>query len=102
MLFRSNRRYAAFLAGKIKNPKCITKRRSHTRGPYQKKDHFGESATAVNGQKMVIIKSNGAMDITVMFEDGTIVEHKQYHHFLEGRIGKPNDRAKSGKRKRLG
>ena len=98
----TNRRYAAFLAGKIKNPKCITKRRSHTRGPYQKKDHFGESATAVNGQKMVIIKSNGAMDITVMFEDGTIVEHKQYHHFLEGRIGKPNDRAKSGKRKRLG
>lgn len=37
-----------------------------------------------------VIKYNGSDDISVQFEDGTIVEHKKKAHFLKGLIKNPS------------
>lgn len=53
-------------------------------------DRIGETAIARNGQKMTILEYINAYDISVLFEDGTIVEHKAYSKFKNGNIGNPN------------
>ena len=42
-----------------------------------------------NGERMTIVRYGGARDIDVQFDDGTIVEHKQYNDFLKGSIKNP-------------
>ena len=42
-----------------------------------------------NGEEMRIIRYGNRNDIDVQFEDGTIVEHRQYCHFKTGRIKNP-------------
>lgn len=53
-------------------------------------DHTGETNLANNGQKMTIISCPTSQDITIQFEDGTIVTHKSYHEFKSGKIKNPN------------
>lgn len=70
----TNRSYKSFKKGQIKPP---VKR-------------VGESIKSTCGQLMTIIKDNGAYDIDVKFEDGTIVTHKTYKNFKVGYIKNPN------------
>ena len=42
-----------------------------------------------NGERMTIVRYGGARDIDVQFDDGTIVEHKQYDNFKKGSIKNP-------------
>ena len=52
-------------------------------------DRTGEVGVSTYGEKMVIVRYGGVMDIDVQFDDGTIVEHKQYGHFKVGKIENP-------------
>lgn len=51
---------------------------------------IGETIRAKNGQLMTIIVFNSTRDITVQFEDGTIVEKIRYQQFQQGSVGNPN------------
>ena len=42
-----------------------------------------------NGERMTIVRYGGNADIDVRFDDGTIVEHKQYNDFKKGKIKNP-------------
>jgi hypothetical protein len=55
-----------------------------------KKDRTGETNIASNGQKITIIAYNGADDINIQFEDGTIVTNKTYQSFKTGSVRNPN------------
>ena len=70
-----NRTYEHFLKGVI---------------AYPSEKRIGETNINNQGLKMTIIKYRGSKDIDVQFEDGTIVEHKQYDGFLKGKIANPN------------
>ena len=52
-------------------------------------DRTGEVAYSNNGEKMVIIRYGSRTDIDVEFEDGMIVEHKQYGNFKIGNVKNP-------------
>ena len=43
-----------------------------------------------NGQKAIIKEYRKAIDVDIEFEDGTVVLHKRYDAFLDGRIRNPN------------
>lgn len=51
---------------------------------------IGESRMQKCGQAATIIDYTGALNITVRFEDGTVVKKKQYGNFLKGTIGNPS------------
>lgn len=55
----------------------------------EKKDRLNETRVNNNGEEMRIIRYGNCEDIDVQFEDGTIVEHKQYCHFKVGSIRNP-------------
>ena len=76
-----NRRYGHFLKGTITN---------HNYKDSRIIDRTSETNINNQGLKMIIIAYRGANDIDVQFEDGTIVENKQYNHFLKGIISYPN------------
>lgn len=57
----------------------------------------GETGKAHNGQSMTIIAYRGYSDIDIQFEDGTIVEHRDYKRFSEGEIRNPNVKQRSGR-----
>ncbi len=54
----------------------------------------GEIHTANNGQQFKIVGYNGASKISVMFEDGTIVNNRKYCHIKTGEVKNPNLRTK--------
>ena len=54
------------------------------------KDRTGENRKMTCGDVATIIKYCSADDISVRFEDGTIVEHRQYSQFKRGGIQNPN------------
>ena len=56
----------------------------------QKNKRIGETKRMNCGKDATIIEYNGAHDITVKFEDGTIVKHKYYTDFVKGMIKHPN------------
>ncbi len=76
--------YGNFIKGKVKHPNINWQINN------SKIKHIGESTTASNGQTMTIIEWKRADNITVKFEDGTIVKDKQYSSFREGKIKNPN------------
>ena len=76
-----HRAYKEFKLGKIGCPGY---------GKYQKDRHVGETRIASNGQKMTLIKWINHKDITVQFEDGTIVEHVLNNSFRQGTVINPN------------
>jgi len=55
------------------------------------KDRTGETIKARNGQMMTIIKYPNNQNMTVQFDDGTIVEHCVYGNFKRGLIQNPNN-----------
>ena len=55
----------------------------------KKDERLNEIRVNNNGEEMRIIRYGGKADIDVQFEDGTIIEHKRYDHFKEGKIKNP-------------
>ena len=53
------------------------------------KDRTNEIAYNNNGERMTIIRYGNKKDIDVQFDDGTIVEHKQYDNFKRGNVKNP-------------
>ena len=51
---------------------------------------LGEQAQMKNGQQATIIAYRGATDMDILFEDGTIVEHKSYSEWKRRQIRNPN------------
>ena len=49
----------------------------------------GEVGYNNNGERMTIVRYGNYYDIDVQFDDGTIVEHRRYGHFLKGQIKNP-------------
>lgn len=49
----------------------------------------GEVRYNNNGEEMKIVRYGGVRDIDVQFDDGTIVEHREYKNFKEGKIKNP-------------
>ena len=76
----TNRRYADFQSGEIGHP---------IRDYMIKKGCVGKEQIMNNGQKATIIAYRKAVDIDIQFEDGTVVEHKQYASFCNGAIRNP-------------
>ena len=68
-----HRSYGSFLRGKIT----------------YKGLHIGETNIASNGMRMTIIGYRVNRDIDIQFEDGVIVEHKDYDNFRKGAILHP-------------
>ena len=56
-------------------------------------DRLGETRMMNCGMEATIIQYKNAMDIDVLFEDGSVVEHKAYGNFKRGGIVNPNIRA---------
>ena len=79
-----HKNYGNFKKGTIQNPNFILPKK--TRIKY--KDRINEINIAKNGEKMTIIEYRNANDIDVMFEDGTIITHRQYTSFKKGNIEK--------------
>ena len=77
-----NRTYDNFLKGIIANP--------NYKNSQIMKDRIGGTNINNQGLKMAIINYRNTLDIDVQFEDGIIVENKQYSHFLNGTIANPN------------
>lgn len=73
---REHTSYHAFSHGALKKPVSV----------------IGEKNIASNGQEMEIIEYFDAKNITVKFEDGTIVTNVSIHHFREGKVLNPNSR----------
>ena len=55
-----------------------------------KEFRLGQVGVNNQGLKMTIIAYRKAIDLDVQFEDGTIVENRQYDGFLKGTIANPN------------
>ena len=86
-----NKSYQAFKKGSIKNPNYV--KPSLNTKPSRKNlniSKIGETNIANNGQKMTIKEYFNASNITVEFEDGTIVKNKSYGSFKTGSIKNPN------------
>ena len=77
-----NVKYASFTKGYIRHP--IYK------GSKKALNIIGETRRMNNGQMATIIKAVSAGDITIRFEDGTVVENKKYCEYKEGAVGNPN------------
>ena len=54
---------------------------------------LGETQMMNCGMKATIIRYEGATDIDVRFEDGTVVKHKEYSKFKKGGIANPKNKA---------
>lgn len=74
----TNKVYDKFKSGNISNPN------------FYKNQRLGEIGVSACGLRMKIIEYNSNEDISVQFEDGTIVRHKAYGDFKRGHIGNPN------------
>ena len=55
----------------------------------KKEDRLGEFGYNNNGERMTIVRYGNAKDIDIQFDDGTIVEHKQYDNFKNGKVSNP-------------
>lgn len=71
-----HRDYRSFSEGCIYNPNFY-------------KSKIGEEIFAPNGHTLKIIDYRNSKDIDVQFEDGTIVQHRDYYSFLTGNIAMP-------------
>lgn len=72
--------YREFKKGKIANPNIKT----------SAENRLGETRMMNCGMKATIIRYGKHTDIDIRFEDGSIIEHKQYSHFKKGSIVNPN------------
>lgn len=79
-----NKNYQEFKRGNIANPNFINPKFI---GKIERK---GETNVMHNGQTATIIEYFNNKNITIQFEDGTVVKNKKYSRFLSGNIGNPN------------
>lgn len=75
-----HKKYDRFKKGEIANPNF-------------KASRLGETRMMKCGMKATIIRYGKYTDIDVRFEDGTIIEHRQYIQFKKGGIANPNFKA---------
>ena len=54
---------------------------------------LGKVNVMASGEKATIIGYTTNRDITVQFEDGTVVDHKAFRSFMEGKIRNPNSQS---------
>ena len=80
-----HKNYNNFLNGAIEHPVL------ETRCAKNASDRIGETNNASNGEKITIIEYFGRKNITVQFEDGTILHNCDYSKFKAGKIFKPID-----------
>ena len=88
----AHKSYGCFIRGTIAYPNKSYKSSSQ-RKPTEmtvQPNRTGERQMMNCGLWAEIIKYNNSHDITVQFDDGTIVEHKLYRSFQYGAIGHPN------------
>lgn len=104
-----NKTYQAFKNGSIKNPTTCKKQNITAKSrKANKEERLYETNTAKNGQTMKIIEYINSNNITVQFEDNTIVKNRTYSSFKNGSIKnnkcKPEDRTlcKKMANKRIG
>lgn len=76
--------YSAFKNGRVSLPGVNTEKLNNGNA------RIGQKAKAKNGQMMEIIEYFSAINITVKFDDGTVVRDKAYSSFLSGDIKNPN------------
>lgn len=60
-------------------------------------EHVGEKLLMNNGVEAEIVDFKGSLDISIKFEDGTILDNKQYSAFVRGGIGHPTISNSTGK-----
>lgn len=56
----------------------------------KKIDRAGETRLMGNGMMATIVRYPNAKDIDVLFSDGTLVKHKRYNDFKNGKIANPS------------
>ena len=84
-----HQRYQNFESGTIPHP--ILGSNIHTAQKSEEiKNRVGQQAMMKCGMIATIIAHPSSKNITVQFEDGTIVEGKSYYNFQKGSIGHPN------------
>ena len=71
-----NTKFKSFMKGSIANPNY--------------KKHIGFTKVMNNGMSATVIGQNGCEDLTILFADGTVVEHVRSCHFLRGKDSNPN------------
>jgi hypothetical protein len=76
-----HRAYGEFKRGKVGCPNY---------GKYANKRYIGKINMAKNGQKMTVLDSDGHENLTVQFEDGTVVDHVSSSRFFAGSVYNPN------------
>ena len=76
-----NKSYQSFKNGYIKNPNIL----SNLKYKYR----IGETSISSEGLKMEIIEYKDSDNITIKFEDGTIVKNIQYGNFKRGNVKNP-------------
>lgn len=87
-----HRTYYDFRRGHIKNPeRTLAKNNSGETRKTQGKNRIGETRIMNNGMIATVIAYRNCKDIDIKFEDGNIIEHRYYRHFLSGCIGNKND-----------
>lgn len=74
----------------------------HPNIAYLANSRIGEVSRASNGMLLTLIEYHNASDITVKFEDGTVVHHRDYDGFKSGSIAHPTDRPEAKRAMRLG
>lgn len=79
-----NKTYSSFKSGSIRHPFALIQQR------------IGEKNTNKQGLKMEIINYQKYDNIDVLFEDGTVLYHKNYYQFKQGAIRKPNNTTQKG------
>ena len=67
-----------------------------------KQYRLGEVRRMNNGMAATLIQYNNCTDITVKFEDGAIVPHRNYYDFKAGEIANPNYRVGETKKMNCG
>ena len=83
-----HKKYNHFKRGNIANPNTKV----------SAKDRLGETRMMNCGMEATIIRYNTGKDIDVRFEDGAVVEHKEYSKFKKGEIANTNIKASAENR----
>lgn len=73
-----NKSYKSFIKGEILNP------------IFQIEKRIGETRMMNCGMNATIIAYRNARNIDIQFEDGTVIQSREYNRFLHGKINNPN------------
>lgn len=79
----SNRTYSNFLSGTIRNPNISNIQ-------IKDKERLNENKYMINGMFAIVKDYKDSKHIDIEFEDGTLVEDRDYNAFKKGLISNPN------------